>query len=88
MRKLKKIIYVALFMFLGILASFILHAVAEIWYIGLLLVNFKKYSMGLSWANLYLAHYVFSFLFLFLGAILGYFEGLFWWKVIYRKKRR
>lgn len=88
MLKLKKIIYVALFTALGMLVSFILHALAEIWYIGLLALNFKKYSMGLSWANLYLAHYVFSLLFLLLGFLGGFFQGLFWWQVLHSKKGR
>jgi len=88
MLKLKKIIYVALFTLLGILASFILHAIAEIWYIGLLALDFKKYSMGLSWANLYIAHYALSLLFLLGGFVAGFFQGLFWWTVIYSKKRK
>lgn len=88
MRKFKKFIYVALFAFLGVLVSFILHAVAEIWYIGLLVFNFKKYSMGLSWPALYIAHQAISFLFLFFGALLGYLQGLFWWNVVYGKKSR
>lgn len=88
MLKLKKIIYVALFTALGIFVSFILHALAEIWYIGLLALNFKKYSMGLSWADLYLAHYAFSFLFLLFGFLAGFFQGLFWWQVLHSKKRR
>ncbi|MFA6097156.1 MAG: hypothetical protein WC788_06015 [Candidatus Paceibacterota bacterium] len=88
MRKLKKFVYVALFMLLGVLVGFIVHAVAEIWYAGLLILNFKKYGRGLSWVELYFAHQIISFLFVFLGAVSGYLQGLFWWKVVYGKRSR
>jgi len=86
MNKLKKNLYIALFVLLGLLLGFILHAIAEIWYIGLLILNFNKYSMGLSWTKLYFAYQISTFIFLFLGAFWGYFQGLFWWKIIYGKQ--
>lgn len=86
MNKIRKIIYVVLFTILGVLVSSVLHAVIEIWYVGLLIYNFKKFSMGLSWMHLYLLHNLFTAVFFAAGAAAGFIQGLFWWKVIYEKK--
>jgi len=63
---MKKIIYVFLFTFLGILVQFLIHALVEVWYIGLLLEDFPSYGLGFSWENWLMIHNVGAII-LFLG---------------------
>lgn len=88
MLKIKKTIYVGFFMLLGVFCAYILHALAEIWYLGLLVFNHKKYSLGLSWVEWYLVNNILSLLFIILGASVGYLEGTFWWNILYEKRRK
>ncbi|OGZ45725.1 MAG: hypothetical protein A3C84_04455 [Candidatus Ryanbacteria bacterium RIFCSPHIGHO2_02_FULL_48_12] len=79
----KRIIYISLFVLLGILLQFVAHAVLEIWYIGLLLNDFERYGLGLSWEVWVQIHSVLSFVFLALGVLFGYQQGKHWWQKIY-----
>ena len=83
--KTKKIAYITLFIFLGILFQFLIHSLVEIWYINLLHINFSKYSLGFSWNELFLIHHLLSIVFLIIGALLGFWQGKFWWHKIYKK---
>ncbi len=84
----KKIIYISLFTFLGILVSFIIHAAIEIPVINLLVSDFDKYGLGFTWKEWYLIHHIVSAILLLLGVALGYLQGKHWWKIIYVEKRR
>jgi len=83
---LKKRIYIILFTALGIIASFLVHAAFEIWYIDLLLSNFQKYSFGLGWPFWYSFHHIASAVLFALGALIGYAQGKYWWNVLYEKR--
>jgi len=83
----KKQIYIFLTMVLGVLLTTILHAVMEIFYIGLLAENFAKYSLGLNWNAIYIIHYIFTIVLVALGIIGGYFLGQRWWQIVYIEKR-
>jgi len=85
-KKRKRNIYIALFVLLGFLTQFLLHAVIEIFYINKLLENFSFYGLGLSWNQWLGLHGVFTFVFLVVGLWVGYAQGIFWWNKIYEKK--
>ena len=84
---MKKQIYIFLAMVLGVLLTTILHGVVEVFYIGLLMENFDKYNLGLSWDAIYIVHYVFTIVLAVLGIIGGYFLGQRWWRIVYIEKR-
>lgn len=79
----KKIVYISAFTFLGILLQFLAHALLEIWYIGLLLKDFRTYGLGLSWSAWFLIHTIYTLVLIILGAWLGYRLGKYWWNRIY-----
>lgn len=83
---MKKIIYITLFIILGIFINFIVHAIIEIIGISLLLYDFSKYGMGLTWQDWIRIHNIFAVFFLFVGVSLGGWQGFIWWKRIYGKK--
>ena len=80
---MKKNIYISLFTFLGILLQFILHAVVETWYIALLLHNFERWGMGLSWNEWMAIHHTGAVILFIAGAAFGFWQGIFWWKRLY-----
>lgn len=83
----KRVFYIVLFTLLGILLQFLLHAAFEMWYIGLLLADFETYSLGFSWEGLLVIHHVGTIVLLVVGAVLGSWQGLFWWERIYNRKK-
>jgi hypothetical protein len=85
---MKKKVYIALFIFLGILLQFLIHAIVEISYIVMLNADFEKYSFGFSWNQLYIIHHIGTFFLLVAGISFGLWQGKFWWKKIYVEKIR
>lgn len=85
---MKRQIYIALFVLLGILLQFLLHALLEMGMISLLLGDFDRYSLGLSWRQWYQVHGVASIVLLVAGAWFGYRQGMYWWRVIYVEQRQ
>ncbi|OGZ17322.1 MAG: hypothetical protein A2Z78_00725 [Candidatus Nealsonbacteria bacterium RBG_13_36_15] len=83
---MKKKIYILAFTTLGILVQFLLHAGIEIWYINLLLGDFGKYGLGLSWNQLYIIHHTDTVILLAAGILSGFLAGKFFWRKIYEKK--
>lgn len=84
---MKRVIYIAAFTFLGVLVQFIVHALIETWYIGLLLADFPRYGLGFTWETWERIHHVLSGVLLLAGALLGFSSGRFWWRRIYVEKR-
>ena len=82
---MKRLFYIASFILLGTLLQFLVHAFIEIWYIGLLLKDFPKYGIGLTWGTWVLIHNVLTTVFFFAGAWIGYKEGVYWWQKIYEE---
>lgn len=80
---MKKIIYIILFTFLGILLQFLIHGLVEIWYIGLLINNFSRYGFGLSWPQWFIIHHIATVILFVAGALFGFWQGKFWWRRIY-----
>ncbi len=85
---MKKKIYIFLFSILGALVGFLAKGLVELKAIELLLFNFEKYSFGMSFENIVILHNAFSFLALFLGALVGFFQGKYWWRILYEKKTK
>jgi len=82
---MKKKIYITLFVILGIFLQLLIHGLVEIWYIGLLINNFQKYSLGLSWPQWFLIHHIATVILFIAGVLFGFWQGKFWWKRIYEK---
>jgi len=80
---MKKIVYIISFTVLGILFQFLIHGLVEMWYISLLIGNFKKYSFGLSWPQWFLIHHIVSLILFVAGASFGFWQGKFWWQRVY-----
>ena len=77
---MKKAIYLTTFTIFGVLITFLSHSLIEIWYIDLLINDFQKYSFGFSWDQWFVVHWSVSIILFVLGAIIGYYQGIFWWK--------
>jgi len=84
---MKKTVYILTSIFLGILLSFIIHALIEISVIYFLLKDFTLYGLGLSWQAWWLIHAVGTTLLLAAGAIFGWWLGQRWWQIVYIEKR-
>ncbi len=84
---MKKIIYIICFTVLGIVVQLLVHAVIEILSINLLVGDFQKYSFGISWDQWFIVHYIGTIVLLIAGILLGFWQGIYWWKIIYENKK-
>jgi len=84
---MKKIIYIICFSFLGVLLQFLIHAGIEVLYIKLLLSDFQKYSLGFSWDQWFLIHFIATIILLVIGILFGFWQGMYWWKRLYENKK-
>lgn len=80
-------VYIGGFIALGALLQTILHAVVEKFYIDLLVADFDRYSLGMSWGMWFMIHHVASVILLFGGIAFGFWQGKKWWRVMYIEKR-
>ncbi|MEK7636186.1 MAG: hypothetical protein AAB362_00655 [Patescibacteria group bacterium] len=92
---LKKYLYISLFAILGVLCASLIHGIVEILYIQLLLADFGRYGLGLSWGVWIYIHNILAIGLWVLGLVLGFYFGRYWWQVMYvrhdyiwRKERR
>jgi hypothetical protein len=86
--KIKKIFYIILTIFLGLLLSFIVHALAEVIYLNYAFKNELEiqasYFLGVGWCALPIwVQYTFPVL----GIAGGYFLGIYWWDLVYVKRK-
>lgn len=79
----KKWFYITSFIFLGILVQFLVHAVIEIIYTGLLLKKYEIFGFGLSFDTWFEIHAIFAVALFIAGIIIGFRQGVYWWKRIY-----
>ena len=84
--KFKKIFYIVAFTFLGSLLSFLAHVGIEIGVIALLEKDFTRFSLGLTWDQLLLIHYIFTILLAAAGLVFGFYQGRYWWGRLYEHK--
>ncbi len=81
---MKKHIYIGLFVLLGTLIQFFVHASLEIAYSLLLWREYDKWSFGLTHEEWWMVHHVMAVALLVLGVWLGYRSGKFWWAYLYQ----
>jgi hypothetical protein len=85
---MKRSFYIFMTVILGLLLSFILHALIEMLYINHLISIGKlpqgSYPLGLYWCALPDWTY---YSLLVLGIVGGYFLGVNWWRIVYIEKR-
>ncbi|MCH7529709.1 hypothetical protein IIB50_01170 [Patescibacteria group bacterium] len=79
----KKWFYISAFIFLGILVQFLVHAVIEIIYTALLIKKYEIFGFGLSFDIWFDIHAIFSVALFTVGIIIGFRQGVYWWKRIY-----
>ncbi len=84
----KKIIYIAAFVLLGFLVQQLVHALIEIKYIWLLIRDYDTWGLGFSWDTWFLIHHSGAFILLVLGLGVGFWQGVYWWGVLYEGKKR
>lgn len=84
---MKKFFYVALWTFLGVLVSFLVHAAVEIPVIYMLLTDIDTYGLGISLLGWQAIHDVATPLLLLVGGVVGFMQGVRWWRIIYVEKR-
>lgn len=84
-QSLKKRFYVFSFTFLGFLLQILIHGILEQWYIGLLVKDFKKFGLGMTWDQWFFVHHALTVVLLLAGLFFGFRQGRFWWKKIYEK---
>jgi hypothetical protein len=85
---MKKLIYLVLFIVLGILLSFLFHAAIEIPFLLIFFDSGAKSVIGLTWSQWLTSHAIGSGFLLVAGIIFGYWQGGHWWKVIYVQKKK
>ena len=84
---LKKYLYIFLFITLGIITSFLAHAILEISIIYLLTLNFTRYGLGLNWQTWFIIHRIGAIILLLAGVGFGFQQGAYWWKYVYADKK-
>ena len=75
---MKRYFYILLFAILGVILQFIVHAIIEIWYIGLLLRDFERYGLGLTWDQWVSIHHVSAVILFLVGLSFGCWQGRLW----------
>lgn len=85
---MKRLVYILLFVVLGVLVSFLMHAALEEAVIRLLTKDFAAYGLGLSWSTWFWIHHIFAALLFLFGAGVGFWQGVYWWNVLYEGKSR
>lgn len=79
----KKYFYITCFTLLGIVTSFLVHGAVEIVAIDLLVSDFDRYSLGLSWGQWVTIHNVATIVLLVLFTGIGFQQGSYWWNRLY-----
>lgn len=84
-RRVKKYLYILLFILLGVLVNFLVHGLLEMFMIDLLVSDFDRFSLGLSWDSWLTVHAVGSFALLVGFTVWGFILGRRFWRRIYGK---
>ena len=82
---MKRCFYILLFVIFGVVLQFIVHAIIEIWYIGLLSRDFERYGLGLTWDQWVRIHHASAVILFLAGLGFGFWQGRFWWKKLYER---
>jgi hypothetical protein len=85
---IKKVIYISLFGFLGLLLSAILHAVIEAPTLWLITSDLDKYGDSFVWQNWAMLHRYIGGLIWIVGLVGGLYAGFKYWRIIYIEGKR
>jgi hypothetical protein len=85
---MKRILYIGLFIFLGLLVATLLHAAIEYPTLALITGDFERYSESFVWQHWKILHGGGGALLWLLGAVAGYWGGVKGWQILYVEKRR
>ena len=66
---------------------FLFYASIEYVTVVLLLQDFDRYSLGLSWENWWLLQNLIAVILSFIGIIVGLQQGNYWWNLSYEKSK-
>jgi hypothetical protein len=83
--ELKRKIYVALFVSLGLMAAYFMYVLSTVATIFLLLLDYAQYSFGLSWKLWSLLGKMWFMITMLAGYLVGMSLGRYFWGVIYEK---
>lgn len=84
---MKRKIYIILSVILFVLLGALTISVIEFLLIKLVISDFDRYGLGLSWDDIVLIRNSFAILVLLGFSFLGYFVGQKWWKYVYIDKK-
>jgi len=85
--KLKRKIYIAFTMLLGVEIMVIVHVLLESWYVSFLTASRVQPAINHVWLfSTYLPLWISALLFIG-GLVGGYFLGKWWWQIVYIEKR-
>lgn len=85
---MKQLLYRILVIALSVIIGVLVHAAVEIPIISLLVHDFPRYNLGLTWQQWYLVHNVWSIVTFVGGALFGLWLGARWWQLVYIKLKR
>lgn len=86
-KKIKRKVYLVAFTVLGLVLGVLIEALLELYYTSLLSADFKRFSFGLGWNELFQIRDLFAVLVLLAGGWWGYRAGKHWWHQIYELKK-
>ena len=81
----KKAIYIFFCAILGLILSFIAHAVLEMMIINLLVSDFQTYGLGLSWETWFIIHAALTPILVLAGIAFGVWLGFCWYRIVYEE---
>ena len=84
---MKRKIYIACFIVLGLLLAFLMHALIEIYVIKLLISDWDRFGLGLNFEQWMWIHDIFVAALITLGSYIGFRQGKYWWYVLYVLKK-
>lgn len=84
---LKRRLYVALFICLGLMVAYFMYVLSTVATIFLLLLDFGYYGLGWTWKTWIILGRFWMVLCLLGGVVAGYGLGVYWWRYIYIDKK-
>lgn len=83
---MKRALYISLFTLLGIMVSFLVHGALEIPALAWLTSDLSRYETSWLWQHWQVVHNTVSWILLLSGAVVGFWQGVYWWNMLYVRK--
>lgn len=84
---MKKAFYIGSFTLLGVIISFLVHALIELPALYLVANHYDLYGSSWWWQHWEALHGGGSLALLILGTVGGFWQGWYWWRVVYIENR-